>query len=123
MVATWRILGDGLCIASLSIICSVSWQAWKRVPDDVLVPVQWRPDDQAGKRVSKRLGLLFTPILAIVLLLTPTLTGVTYSPANTSEALLLFSVRALLAAGLAFGHIVHIGVALETLRREGQLRS
>jgi len=122
MEATWRILGDGLCIASLSIICSVSWQAWKRVPDDVRIPVQWRAD-QPAIRVSKRLGLLFTPILACVLLLTPTLLGVTYSPANASEAIVLFAVRALLASGLGFAHIVHIGVALETLRREGQLRS
>ena len=119
MPDTLRLIGDGLSIVSLSILWSFTWTAWKQIPADVLVPMQLTGDKLV--RVKKRLGLLFMPILATVLLLTPTLTGVAHSAASTEHAVILLCLRVLLASVLGIMGIAHLRKVMTTLHAEGAI--
>ena len=119
MPDTLRLIGDALSIVSLSILWSFTWTAWKQIPADVLVPMQLTGDKTV--RVKKRLGLLFMPILATVLLLTPTLTGVAHSAQTTEHAVVLFCLRVLLASVLGIMGITHLRKAMITLYAEGAI--
>lgn len=114
-----RLLGDALCIVSLSILWSFTWTAWKQIPADVMVPMQLTGDKLV--RVKKRLGLLFMPILATVLLLTPTLTGIAHSAATTEHAVILFCMRVILASVLGLMGIGHLRKVMVTLYAEGAI--
>ena len=117
MPDTLRLIGDALSIVSLSILWSFTWTAWKQIPADALVPMQLTGDKTV--RVKKRLGLLFMPILATVLLLTPTLTGVAHSVQTTEHAVVLVCLRVLLASVLGIMGIAHLRKAMVTLYAEG----
>lgn len=114
-----RLIGDALSIVSLSILWSFTWTAWKQIPADVLVPMQLTGDKVT--RVKKGLGLLFMPILATVLLLTPTMTGVAHSATTTEHAVILLCLRALLASVLGLMGIAHLRKAMTTLYAEGAI--
>jgi hypothetical protein len=119
MLDTLRLIGDALSIVSLSILWSFTLTAWKQVPADVLVPMQLTGDKTV--RVKKRLGLLFMPILATVLLLTPTLTGVAHSARTTEHAVILLCLRVLLASVLGIMGIAHLRKAMTALYAEGAI--
>lgn len=119
MPDTLRLIGDGLSIVSLSILWSFTWTAWKQIPAEVLVPMQLTGDKLV--RVKKRLGLLFMPILATVLLLTPTLTGVAHSATSTEHAVILLCLRVLLASVLGIMGIAHLRKVMTTLQAEGAI--
>jgi hypothetical protein len=114
-----RLVGDALSIISLSILWSFTWTAWKQIPATVLVPMQLTGDKVT--RVGKKLGLLFMPVLATVLLLVPTATGVAHNAATTEHALILLCLRAMLAAVLGIMGITHLRKALSTLYAEGAI--
>jgi hypothetical protein len=119
MLSTLRMLGDAASIVSLSILWSLTWTAWKQIPADVLVPMQLTGDKTV--RVKKRLGLLFMPILATALLLTPTLTGVAHSATSVDHAVILLCLRVLLASVLGIMGIGHLRKVLTTLYAEGAI--
>lgn len=114
-----RLIGDALSIVSLSILWSFTLTAWKQIPADVLVPMQLTGDKTV--RVKKRLGLLFMPILATVLLLTPTITGVAHSARTVEHAVILLCLRVLLASALGIMGIAHLRKAMNTLYAEGAI--
>lgn len=114
-----RLLGDALSIVALSILWSFTVTAWKQIPADVLVPMQITGAKSA--RVKKPLGLLFMPVIATVFLITPTLTGVAHGAATTQNAVILFSLRALMAAGLGLTTVTHLRNVMVTLHAEGAI--
>jgi hypothetical protein len=109
---TLRILGDGLTITALSIICGLSRMAFKRTPADARVPLPW------GGRGSRALALWFTPTVAIVSLLGLTFFGLTRVQGFNS-AIILFGVRSLLTALFCLAHLNHLRIVGQTLSSEG----
>ncbi len=120
MEAALRILGDGLSIAALAIIASTAQSAWKRIPKGARIPMQWGLDGKPTWRASKALGLLAIPALAILILLSFTLTQLTYR-VEGEGAVIVLCVRATLAAALALSQLVHLRKVMETLSDEGDL--
>jgi hypothetical protein len=117
-----RILGDGLTITALSIMCAVSQMAWKRVPPDVRVPMQWGLKGAPTLRVNRTLGFWFTPALTAVLLLGISAFGLTRTVQGFDSAVILFGVRATLAAVLALLHLLHLRWAMRTLIEDGDIQ-
>jgi len=120
MEAALRILGDGLSIAALAIIASTAQSAWKRIPDGKRIPMQWGPDGKPTWRVSKAVGLLAIPALATVILLSFTLTQLTFTIEGVG-AVIVLCVRAILAAALALSQLVHLRKVMETLGDDGDV--
>jgi hypothetical protein len=110
--ATLRILGDGLTITALSIICAVSRMAWKRIPADARVPMPF------GGRGSRNLALWLTPGLAIMVLLGLTFFGLTRVH-DFGGAVILFGMRSLLTALFALAHLNHLRQVGQILATEG----
>ena len=120
METTLRVLGDGLSISALAIIAATAQGAWKRIPKGVPVPMQW---DFAGKptwRAPKPLALLTIPIASILVLLAFTATQATFTD-DPMRAIIIFLVRATLAASLALSQLFHLRFVIKTLQDEGQL--
>ena len=120
METTLRVLGDGLSIAALAIIAATAQGAWKRIPKGVAVPMQWGFDGKPTWRAPKALGLLFVPVLSIVVLLSFTLTQATFTD-DPMRAMIIFLVRATIAASLALSQLFHLRFVIKTLQDEGQL--
>jgi uncharacterized membrane protein len=120
MEAALRIIGDGLSIAALAIIASTAQMAWKRIPKDARIPMQWGADGKPTWRTSKTVGLLAVPVLAIVILLSFTLTQLTFTVEGPG-AVIVLCVRAILAAALALSQLVHLRKVMETLGDGGEL--
>jgi len=115
-----RILGDGLSIAALAIIASTAQSAWKRIPKGARIPMQWGLDGKPTWRTSKAVGLLAIPALAILILLSFTLTQLTFN-VEGAGAVIVLCVRAILAAALALSQLVHLRKVIETLRNDGDV--
>jgi hypothetical protein len=111
-----RVLGDGLTITALSILCGLSRMAWKRTPADARVPLPW------GGRSARGLALWFTPAIAIVSLLGLTLFGLT-RVVGFNSAVILFGVRCLLTALFCLAHLNHLRIVGQTLSAEGVIQS
>ena len=120
METALRVLGDGLSIAALAIIASTAQSAWKRIPKGVRIPLQWGADGKPTWRASKAVGLLAVPALAIVILLSFTLTRLTYN-VDDIGAVIVLCVRAILAAALAMSQLFHLRLIIKTLQDEGAL--
>ncbi len=120
METTLRVLGDGLSIAALAIIAATAQGAWKRIPKDVAVPMQWGFDGKPTWRAPKAVALLAIPIVAICVLLSFTITQATFTP-DPVRATIIFLVRATLAASLALSQLFHLRFVIRTLQDEGQL--
>ncbi len=120
METTLRVLGDGLSIAALAIIAATAQGAWKRIGKDVSIPLLWNRDGKPVARLAKPLGLLAIPLIAIVVLLSFTLTQSTFTK-DPIQAMIIFLVRATLAASLALSQLFHLRFAIKTLQDEGTL--
>ena len=120
METALRVIGDGLSIAALAIIASTALGAWKRVPQGVKVPMQWRLDGGVSWRTSKAVGLLFIPVVSCIVIYAFTLSGATFKVKGV-DAMMLLCVRATLAALLAMGQLLHLRFAMKTLLDEGSL--
>jgi uncharacterized membrane protein len=117
---TLRVLGDGLSITALGIIASTAQGAWKRTGKDVSIPMLWSRDGKPVARLAKPLGLLAIPLITIVVLLSFTLTQATFTT-DPVQAVIIFLVRATLAASLALSQLFHLRFVIKTLQDEGQL--
>ena len=120
METTLRVLGDGLSIAALAIIATTAQGAWKRLPKDATVPMLWNSAGQPSVRAPKAVGLLAIPAVAIAVLLSFTLTQATFTD-DPTQALIIFLVRATLAASLGLSQLFHLRFVIKTLQDEGQL--
>ncbi|KQV62327.1 MULTISPECIES: hypothetical protein [unclassified Caulobacter] len=115
-----RILGDGLSIAALAIIAATAQGAWKRIPKGIAVPMLWDHTGEPSARAPKAVGLLAIPVVAIAVLLSFTLTQATFTD-DPTRAIIIFLVRATLAASLALSQLFHLRFVIRTLQDEGQL--
>jgi uncharacterized membrane protein len=115
-----RVLGDGLSIAALAIIAATAQGAWKQIPKGVPVPMQWGFDGKPTWRAPKAVGLLAIPLIAIAVLLSFTLSQATFTD-DPMRAIIIFLVRATLAASLALSQLFHLRFVIRTLQDEGQL--
>lgn len=120
METTLRVLGDGLSIAALAIIAATAQGAWKRLPKDALVPMLWGRDGAPTVRAPKAVGLLAIPVVAITVLLSFTATQATFTD-DPTQAIIIFLVRATIAASLALSQLFHLRFVIKTLQDEGQL--
>ena len=120
METTLRVLGDGLSIAALAIIAATAQGAWKRIGQDVTIPMLWTRDGKPAVRLAKPLGLLVIPLISIVVLLSFTLTQATFV-ADPIQAMIIFLVRATLGASLALSQLFHLRFVMKTLQEEGRL--
>lgn len=120
METTLRVLGDGLSIAALAIIAATAQGAWKRIPKGVLVPMLWGRDGKPTVTAPKSVGLLSIPILSIIVLLSFTATQATFTD-DPMQAMIIFLVRATLAASLALSQLFHLRFVIRTLQEDGQL--
>jgi hypothetical protein len=66
------------------------------------------------------LGLLTIPILSIIVLLSFTLTQATFTD-DPMRAMIIFLVRATIAASLTLSQLFHLRFVIRTLQEEGQL--
>jgi hypothetical protein len=122
--ATFRVIGDGLSIISLSFISSMALTAWKRIPAGIKVPMQWSAKDQMPTwRANKLLALLFTPVMAIVILFVPTLLGATRGSTDLQQIIVVFAVRAMASAAFVVIFMNYLKHVYMTLQDEGSLRS
>lgn len=115
-----RILGDGLSIAALAIIATTAQGAWKRISKGVTIPMQWGFDGKPTWRAPKPVGLLAIPVMATLLLLSFTATQATFTD-DPARAMIIFLVRATLAASLGLSQLFHLRFVIKTLQEEGQL--
>ena len=120
METTLRVLGDGLSIAALAIIAATAQGAWKRIPMGTSIPMLWGRDGAPTVRLSKLMGLLAIPLISIVVLLSFTLTQATFTK-DPIQAVIVFLVRATLAASLALSQLFHLRFVIRTLQDEGKL--
>jgi hypothetical protein len=117
----FRVIGDGLSIASLSMISSMSLTAWKRIPKGVKVPMQWNTKGDPTWRTNKIIGLLFTPVMATVLLFVPTVMGATRGQTDIQAIIVVFAIRSIAAAAFVFIFMHFLRQVYQTLQDEGSL--
>jgi uncharacterized membrane protein YGL010W len=99
----------------MAIMASTASNAWKRTQPEARVPLM-------GARFNRNVGYGLVPAAAILILL-----GLGYEarrPDLTDQvALLLIAVRMFAASTFALVHLTLLKAALQTLEREGQLKS
>ena len=117
----FRVIGDGLSIASLSMIASMSLTAWKRIPRGVKVPMQWNAKGDPTWRANKIIGLLFTPVMATILLFVPTVMGATRGQTDLQAIIVVFAIRSIAAAAFVFIFMHFLRQVYQTLQDEGSL--
>jgi hypothetical protein len=122
METVLRILGDGLTITALSIICAASRMAWRRIPAEVGVPVLKGADGRPTWRARRGPALTALPVVASLVLLGITFFGLTYAAPDSNSAIILFCIRALLASGFALIHLLHLRWAMQILIEDGEVR-
>jgi hypothetical protein len=115
-----HIIGDGLWIAALSVIFSASFGGLKRIPAGVQVPLQWARSGKVLFRARREVALFAMPAAAFFLGMM-LLAANRNTQADGSSALILFGVRALMAALVTLVHLRWLQAALKTLEEEGQI--
>ena len=113
---------DGLWIAALAIMSSVSRQSFGRIQPSAKVPMQFGIGGTPIWRAPRMIAVTLTPIMAwgfgwVLLTIGQT------ARAGSSERTLMLGIRAVIAPLLCLIHLWHMRQALKVLEAEGQLRS
>ena len=116
------LLVDGLWIAALAIMSSVSRQSLGRIRPSAKVPVQFDLGGAPTWRAPRLIAVTFTPIIACGVWLVLLTIGQT-APSGSSERTLLLGIRAVIAPVLCLIHLWHMRAALKVLEQEDQLGS
>src|SRR3954465_838216 len=98
-------IGEMVSILALAVIASVSFNAWKRIVPDALVPVAFNRDGTPGMRLKKHFALLLMPVISTVILMM--LSAQPPGGTGTSESM-IFTLQLVVAIGFVTAHIVHI---------------
>jgi len=118
---TLSLLGDAVSIAALSIMGSVSWNAWRRIPSDVNVPMKFDRQGEPSWLLTKKYALTLPVVLALGLLLLPVIMNPETGGMTGDEQLMMFAMRAMLAGAFAVVHVVTVKAALDYLNKNGKL--
>jgi len=113
---------DGLWIAALAIMSSVSRQSFARILASAKVPMQFGIGGTPIWRGPRLIAVTLTPIIACGVWLVLLTIGQT-APAGSSERTLMLGIRAVIAPVLCLIHLWHMREALKVLEQEGQLGS
>ena len=113
---------DGLWIAALAIMSSVSRQSFGRIQPSAKVPMQFGIGGTPIWRAPRMIAVTLTPIIACGIWLVLLTIGQT-ARAGSSERTLMLGIRAVIAPLLCLIHLWHMRQALKVLEAEGQLRS
>lgn len=115
------IVGDALWIVALAMMAGASQRAWRRIEPGTKVPMQFSRDGRPVLRARRAVALTLVPGIAFVVSIF--LLGQNRAiPPGTPEALILFGVRATLAAVFALAHLRWLEAALKQLDEEGALK-
>ncbi|WP_333587678.1 hypothetical protein [Phenylobacterium sp.] len=115
------IIGDALWIVALAMMAGASQRAWRRIEPGTRLPMQFARDGRPVMRLPKAAALLLVPAIAFVTSLF-LLAQNRAIPPGTPEALILFGVRATLAAAFALAHLRWLEAAMKQLAQEGALK-
>ena len=113
---------DGLWIASLAIMSSVSRQTFGRILPTAKVPMQFGLGGAPTWRTSPLMAVTVTPIIACGVWLLLLTLGQT-APEGASTRIIMLGTRLFIAPLLCLTHLWHMRQALKVLAAEGQLRS
>jgi hypothetical protein len=113
---------DGLWIAALAIMSSVSRQTYQRILPSAKVPIHFDFTGKPNRRAAPLLAVSLTPILACAIWLFMITLGQT-APAGSSQRTLMLATRLSIAPLFCLIHLWHMRQALKVLAAEGQLRS
>ena len=115
------IFGDALWIIALSMMAGGAREAWRRMGPETRVPMQFSLSGKPTWRLQRNAALLSVPLLtlAIGLFLGAQSRAVEPGP----DMLVLFGVRATVAAVVTLVHMRWLSAALAQLSEEGALRS
>ena len=113
---------DGLWIASLAIMSSVSRQTFGRFLPTAKVPMQFGLKGIPTWRASPLMAVTVTPIIACGVWLLLLTLGQT-APEGSSTRIIMLGTRLFIAPLLCLVHLWHMRQALKVLAAEGQLRS
>ena len=116
-----RLAGDALWVLSLSIMASATRAAWKRIPPGTPTPLQFARDGRPTLRLKRATALLIYPVAAFLLGIM-LVVGNRRTTGFGEQALILFGVRATVAALFAVAHLRWLSAALKALDEEGALR-
>ncbi len=114
---------DGLWIASLAIMSSVSRQTFGRILPSAKVPMAFIGLFGAPIwRASRLMAVTWTPIIACGAWLVLLTRGQT-APEGSSTRIIMLGMRLFIAPLVCLTHLWHMRRALKILAAEGQLRS
>jgi hypothetical protein len=117
-----RLAGDALWIVSLSVMAGASREAGKRMEPETKVPMQFGRDNQPTIRAKRNFALAFNPCFALVVGILLLLFNRKAAASGPDAPLILFGVRAVIAALFALAHLRWLKHAMDVLQREGALK-
>lgn len=115
------IFGDALWIIALSMMAGGSREAWRRMGPEARVPMQFSLSGKPTWRLKRNIALVSPPLFALALGLF--LGAQSRSIPAGPDMLVLFGVRATLAAVFTLVHMRWLSAAMAQLSEEGALRS
>jgi len=119
MVSILSFAGDAFQIIGLSLMCSLSLAAHRRIPAGTSTPVAFRAG-QVMVRAPKLPALWLFPVLVLAFGLWTKMESLA-PDMNTNTAIIWFGVRATVAPLVALAHMSQVRQALAALDREGSL--
>ena len=116
-----NILGDAFWIVATAMIASATLGAWKALPADARLPMQWGLDRKPTWRARKPVALGMTLGIAVVfgLILSAKARDSALAP---DERMILFLVRAATAPLFILVHMFWLRAAVRTVAAEGAHR-
>jgi len=115
------VLGDVVWIVAMSMMASASRAAWRRIPADAKLPMQWGLNRKPTWRARR--GPAFTVMIAVPLAFGLVLSAFARDPAMTPDRqLLALLVRMATAPVFVLVHMAWMRAALRTLEAEGSLK-
>jgi type IV secretory pathway TrbD component len=121
-MAVLSIFGDVLWILALSIMASASRTAWARMAPETRVPMQFALNGAPTWRLKRNLALVLVPAVAFVVGIVLVLANREIVAQGGPNAVIIFGLRATVAALFAVLHLRWLRAALNVLEGEGALR-
>jgi hypothetical protein len=114
-------VADGLWVVALAIMAAATLSAWRRVEPGARVPVLFDRQGKARWRLSRTVALWLPPALGFALSLL-LLWAHRVMALDAPQAVIIFGVRATLAASFALADLAWLRMALAALAAESALK-